>query len=239
MTLFGWLRKINGKQSQGGNFSRRSQRVTTSRPRLEELEDRVTPTAFDTVTNVAITITPNFLSRTAIETITATVTNNDVGGPTPNAGNVNFLLNNKSVIGVPVNSSGQATTNINLPLYAVAGSQTINVFYEGTVSGTDTFNASVFLSPVYLNTMNAVFPSTITFVGPPLSQGSLPVSPFGTYNGETDTVSLFGLAVKFNYIDPGTIDTFNILGFTLPGSLSGSVFAAVENAVVQASTQLL
>jgi hypothetical protein len=76
-------------------------------------------------------------------------------------------------------------------------------------------------------------------VGPPLSQGSLPVSPFGTYNGETDTVSLFGLAIKFNYVDPGTIQSFTLFGFTLPGSLSGTLFAGVESAVIAASPQLL
>lgn len=231
MSLFGWLRKINGKQEQGGNFSRRS---TAARPRLEELEDRVTPATFNTTTNVAISITPNFLSRTATETITATVT--QFGTTTPVvAGNVNFNVNGQTGTGA-LNGSGQATFSTSLPLYAVVSAQTVGAGYQGATTDTDTFNFSSFLSPVYLNSLNAVFASQITFGTPP----STSFSPsFNSAGGETDNVSLFGLAVKFNYIDPGTIQNFTLLGFTLPGSLSGTLFAGVESAVTSASTQLL
>lgn len=234
MTLLSWLRKLNGKRADRGDHGGRSM---AARPRLEQLEERLTPTNFDTITNVAISINPSLTSRTATETITATVTNNDVGGPTPNAGNVNFLLNNMPVIGVPVNSSGQAIANITLPLYAVAGPQTVQAFYGGTIGGTNNFNSSAFLSPVYLNVMNELFSSNITFVGPPLSQASLPVSPFGSYKGETDAVAFF--SIDFNYVDPGTIQTFTILGITLPGSLSGTLLAPIESFAISNSTQLL
>ncbi len=236
MTLFGWLRKNNGKQSQGGNLSRRS---TSARPRLEELEDRVTPAVFDTTTNVAITISPNFLSRTATETITATVTQvPQLGTTTPvpvAAGTVNFNVNGQTGTAA-LNSSGQATFSTNLPLYAVVGGQTVEADYQGATTNTDTFNFSSFLSPVYLNALNAVFTSQITFGTPPTTTFS---PSFNSAGGETNNISLFGLPIKFNYVDPGTIENFTLLGLTLPGSFSSTLFAGIENAVVQAAPQLL
>ena len=84
MTMFGWLRKINDKLWRGGKHDCRTtpkQREATAQPCLEYLEDRVTPTTFNTTTNVALSITPSFFARTATETITATVT--QAGTTTP------------------------------------------------------------------------------------------------------------------------------------------------------------
>jgi hypothetical protein len=39
--------------------------------------------------------------------------------------------------------------------------------------------------------------------------------PFYTVNGETD--SLGNNLFAFNYVDPGVINTVNVLGFQLPG----------------------
>ena len=66
MTLFGWLPKINGKLQRGGNQSCRStqaQQVAATRLRLEELEERLTPSTFNTTTNVAVGITPSLLAH--------------------------------------------------------------------------------------------------------------------------------------------------------------------------------
>lgn len=234
MTLFGWLRKSNGKQSQVGSPGRRNQRVSSIRPRLEELEDRVTPAAIDTVTNVAISITPNFLGRTATETVTATVT--EAGTTTPvTSGTVAFNLNGQTA-DAGLSSTGTATFTTSLPLYAVLANQTLGVQYSGAMTATDTFNESMFLSPVYLNVLNAVLPAQITFGTPPTTTF---VPSFNSAGGETNTVSLFSLPIKFNYVDPGTIDNFTILGFTLPGSFSATLFADAQSAIVSASNQLI
>ncbi|HTU90485.1 MAG TPA: hypothetical protein VMF69_10460 [Gemmataceae bacterium] len=237
MTLLRWLREVKGKLAGGGSHGRRStpaQRVAATRPRLEELEERLTPTTYDTITNAAISITPNFSARTASETITATVTNNTSGGPSVTAGNFSVNVNNMLNVNGTLNSSGQGSLTFTLPLVAVAVPQTIEVYYGGATVGANTFNPSVLFSPVYLNAMNAFLPSTITFVPPALSQSSLPVSPFGTHNGESDDVAF----IDFNYIDPGTMQTFTLFGFTLPGSFSSNLLAPFETAVAS-STQLL
>jgi hypothetical protein len=238
MTLFGWLREINGKFARRGGRDSRSapeRRGATVRPRLELLEDRVTPASIATSSSVAISITPNFAARTANETVTDTVTL--MGTTTPvTSGTVAFNINNQMGT-AGLNSSGQATFSVSLPLYAVANNQTVQVTYGGATAGTNTFVGNNFLSPVYLNVMNAVFASQISFGTPPTSTSTPP--PFQSSGGETNNVTVFGISVKFNYVDPGTIDTFSVLGFTLPGSLSGTLFAPVESAVASASSQLL
>lgn len=236
MTLFGWLQEINGKLARAGNPDRRG---VASCPCLEQLEDRVTPTTFDTITNVAINIAPSLGARTATETITATVTQAGATTPAPvTSGNVFFNVNGQTGT-VGLNSAGQATFMTTLPLYAVASTQTPQAFYEGATTDTDTFNSSAFLSPVYLNVLNAIFPSNITFVGPPLSQTTLPINPYGSYKGETDNVSLFAIPIDFNYVDPGTIQTFNLFGLTLSGSFSGTLFAPFESFYISLATQLI
>jgi hypothetical protein len=238
MTLFGWLRGINGKHARRSGQSSRSEpmrRGATIRPRLEPLEDRLAPASLATTTNVAISITPNALAATANETITATVTQQGTTTPVT-SGNIAFNVNNKMGTAT-LNSNGQATFSVALPLIAVALNQTVEVAYAGATVGTNTFVASTFLSPVYLNVMNAVFASQITFGTPPTTTTTPP--PFNSSGGETNDVSVFGLSVSFSYVDPGTIQNFTALGLTFPGSLSGTLFAPVESFVVSASNQLL
>jgi hypothetical protein len=215
MTLFGWLREINGRQSRRsgqGSGKATAQRDATTQPRLECLEDRLAPTNFLTTTNVAISITPNFLARTAIETITATVTQQGTTTPVT-SGTVALNVNNQMAT-AGLNGNGQAAFSVSLPLFAVANNQTLQANYQGATVGSDTFSGSVFLSPVYLNVMTQLFPAQITF-GTPTSTVS-----FQSSGGETDDVSIVGFHLKFNYIDPGRINTINFLGLTFPGSFS-------------------
>ncbi|HEY7422887.1 MAG TPA: hypothetical protein VH682_01380, partial [Gemmataceae bacterium] len=82
----------------------------STRPRLEELEDRLTPQGFGitgTYTNVSVAVAPSFFSGTVKETITANVTNAPLfdpatgqtmpvptGATTP-SGTILFNLNNQ------------------------------------------------------------------------------------------------------------------------------------------------
>lgn len=232
MTLFGWLRKINGTLARSGNPERSNtsaQRRAAARPCLEQLEDRVTPTTFDTITNAAISIAPNMTTKTATETVTATVTQSGITPVTPvTSGSVTFNLNGQTGTGT-LNSSGQATFTTTLPLYAVATNQTLAAVYTGASSDSDTFNSSIFLSPVYLNTLNGLFSSNITFTGPALNQTSLPITDLGTYKGESNDVTVAFIAIDFSYVDPGTIQDFTLLGFTLAGSLAPKLGALFTN----------
>jgi hypothetical protein len=216
MTLFGYRRTVNAKPPQGD---------TTVRPCLELLEDRVAPAVIGTTTNVAISISPNLLSLTAVETITATVTQQDTNGMPVSVGSVVFNVNNQQGT-VPLNSNGQASFTATLPLFAVATNQTVLASYGSTIIGPPTVNllfvGSQFLSPVYLNMFNEVFPSQVTFGTQPNGTFSPGIS-FNSASGETNAVTVFFLPVDFNYIDPGRIQSITIGGFTLPGSFS-SVF---------------
>jgi hypothetical protein len=235
MNLFGWLRENNGKLARRGDQRAPERRGATIRPRLEQLEDRVTPATIATTASVAVSITPNFAARTANETLTETVT--QMGTTTPvTTGTVAFNINNQTGT-AGLNSSGQATFSISLPLYAVASNQTIRAYYEGATVGSNTFQPSNFLAPLYLNVMNAVFASQITY-GTPTGTTAFP-APFFSTGGETNEVFVFGISVSFNYVDPGTLNTFTVFGLTAPGSLSGTLFAPVESAVASASSQIL
>lgn len=208
MTLLGRLQKINRKTAR---------KEATVQPRLEHLEDRLALSALNTTTNVAISISPNFFGLSATETVTATVTQQGTSTPVTN-GNVAFNVNNQTGTAA-LNGNGQATFSATLPLFAVATNQTLQASYQGGTSGSDTFNASAFLAPVYLNNNNQIFPAQITF-GTPTS-----ATLFQSSGGETDALSYFGLPLKFNYIDPGRVSSIDWLTFTLPGS--DSVFFGV------------
>jgi hypothetical protein len=237
MSMFGWLRKINGKQAHGGNRARRNtpaQRDVTARPRLEQLEDRLAPATFNTATNVAINITPNIATATTTETLTATV--RQAGTTTPvTSGNVAFNVNGHTGTAA-LNGSGQATFTTTLPLYAVATNQTVDAAFAGATVGADTFFSSNFFSPVYLNVLNAFLPSQINFGTPPTA--TTPPT-FNSAFGETDAVSFFGRPIDFHYTDPGTITNFTALGFTFPRSTSATLFAPIESVVASSSGQLL
>ena len=217
MNLFGWLREINGKQSQRGGQGGRDSPArpgATTQLLLECLEDRLAPTNFLTTTNVAISITPNFLARTAIETITATVMQQGTSTPVT-SGTVALNVNNQ-MSSAGLNGNGQAAFSVTLPLFAVANNQTLQANYQGATVGPDTFSGSVFLAPVYLNVLNQLFPAQITY-GAPTS-----TTAFQSSGGETDDISVFGSHLKFNYIDPGRITTISWFGFTFPGSFSAA-----------------
>jgi hypothetical protein len=240
MILFDLLRKINRELVLCDNPRCRkmlAQPGAATQPRLEELEERLTPTNYNTITSAAISIAPNFAARTATETITATVTNLNSNGPPITAGNIGVNVNNTVVAGGPLNSSGQASVTITLPSVAVAVPQTLQVYYGGATVGSNTFNSSAFFSPVYLNVLNEFLNANVTFVGPYYSQQSLPIGPYGSYNGETDTINFFN--IQFNYVDPGTIETFSILGIGFPGSFAARLFGPIESFASTANAQLL
>lgn len=222
MTLFGELRKINGKSA--------------SRLYLEQLEDRLTPAVIDTVTNVAINLTPNLAAQTSTETVTATVTlaGANTAGTLVTNGNVAFNLNGQTGTAA-LNSNGQAVFTVTLPRLAVETNQILLADYEGATAGVNSFNGSLFLSPVYLNIFNGYLNSNITFTGPPPNQSTLPITQFGTYNGEKDEVTLL-TTFDFNYVDPGTVQNFTIFGLNFPGSFANSLFDLFENAVNPHST---
>jgi hypothetical protein len=205
MTLLGWLRKTNKKCE------------TAIRLRLEQLEDRLTPATFDTVTSAAINITPNFIGLNATETVTATVKQQGTGVPVT-SGNITFNINNQTGTAA-LNGNGQATFSVTLPLFAVGVNQTLQVNYQGTTIGSDTYNASAFLAPVYLNSDNQFLPAQITY-GSPTSATS-----FQSSGGETDALSWFGFPIKFLYVDPGRIQNIVWGAFTLGGE--DSIFFGV------------
>jgi hypothetical protein len=217
----------------------------STRPCLEELESRLTPSFMTgTYTNVSVQVSPSFFSGTVTETITATVTNAPSfdpftgittpvpsGATPPSGGMILFNLNNLQQ-SAQLNSSGQATVSFKLPIFAVLTSQTLSAQYQGfTDSNNDVFQESGFLSALYMNYNNLLFPATLTFsqltpqqVQPTVNMTTsttTALANFNTAQGETDS---FGI-VSFLYIDPGTINQIQAFGFTVPGS-----FAAQLNA---------
>lgn len=201
MTRSGWLREGYRKLLSGGSREM-THPATIIRPRLELLEDRLAPTA--TSTGVAISIAPNWLTLTATETLTATVTQQS--GNTPvTSGSVAFNVNNQHGT-ASLNNNGQATFAVNLPLFAVALNQTLGVSFQGS----DSDDASSFVAPVYLNIWNAILPSRIAY-GPPETSSSL-----GSAGGESDALFLFDIPVIAHYVDPGLIDSIAINDFLFP-----------------------
>lgn len=202
MIRSGWLGETKEKQPYRRGLSLRHA-MALVRPHLELLEDRLCPSA--TSTGVAISIMPNLLSFTATETFTATVTQQ--GNNTPVTGGVvAFNINNQQGT-ASLNSNGQATFAVNLPLLAVARNQTLDVSFQGSGNA----DPSSFVSAVYLNIWNAVLPSQLAF-GPPATESS----SLGSTGGETDTMYLIGIPVIAHYVDPGVIDSLAINTFVLP-----------------------
>jgi len=182
--------------------------VESVRPQLEPLEDRLSPTASSI--GVAINITPNLLTFTARETITATVTQQ--GSNTPvTSGTVSFNVNSQQGAAL-LNSNGQATFAVNLPLFAVGFNQTLDVAFQGSAAA----DPSSFVTPVYLNLWNAVLPSQLTY-GPPTTIPTSSAPSLGSTGGESDALFLFDIPVVAHYVDPGLIDSvaFNVFLFPL------------------------
>lgn len=185
---------------------------SSTRPRLEELESRLTPSSmgagppgspYDTVTNANVLIVPNLSNLTVTETVIATVSNAPSVPPgtrTPGAfaairggGILHINLNNQQQ-DAKLNSDSQATVTFTLPLFVFMAGQELTVQYPAGLaspSGVVLYNASYFNSPLYVNYDNFLFPALLTFT--PLSPDQMsaypgmgywpPYSPFG--NGET------------------------------------------------------
>lgn len=234
--LTDWLRKRPEVKTPKARLS--------TRLRLEQLEDRLTPSFTGTAwtyTNAVVKITPNLGAFNVTETVTATVTTtpffnptNGVIHPVPTGagtptGTVLFNLNNQTQ-SVTLNASGQATATFTLPLLSLFTSQALEVGYQGViVSPTSNFAGSTFLSPLYRNFDNVFLPATLTFglltpqqefanVTFSNTNSSTPTTlpqVFYTAQGETD--SLGGGLIAFNYLDPGTINTVTVFGRQLPG----------------------
>jgi hypothetical protein len=208
MNLFVWLRKISGMQARGGNRPRRNrpaQRSATTRPCLEPLEDRLTPSTFDTVTNAFIWTNPSNSER-GIERITAVVTQAGTGAPVTN-GNVVFSVNGNAIATVPLNSSGYAQIDIAQTPSALSSTQTVQASYQGATVGADTINASAFSSNVYLNMWNAMSTSFISFAGP-AGSGDIENDDCLFFNSPSPTGQPFLLV---QYVDPGMIAA--VMGF--------------------------
>ena len=202
----GWQRENHRKPS--GSGSRLTPHpVTTIRPQLESLEDRLSPVA--TSIGVAMSIAPNFQTFTATETLTATVTQQGTNTPVT-SGTVAFNINNQRGTAT-LDSNGQATFAINLPLFSVAVNQTLDVVFQGS-GGAD---PSSFVSPVYLNIWNAVLPSQLAF-GPPATVAATAPPSLGSIGGETDALFVFGIPVIAHYVDPGMVDSVALNIFLFP-----------------------
>jgi hypothetical protein len=214
MTPFVWLRKINARPERGGNHDGRTtpaQRSATTEPRLEQLEDRLAPATFGTITDVTIWTNPSF-SEHGIERLTAHVAQAGTNAAVT-SGNVVFSVNNIPIASVPLDSSGFAQIDTPMPLSALARNQTVQAVYEGAAVGTNTFSNSVFSSPVFLNVWNALVTTFIDFPGGPLTQPAVPGGPIDTNNnGENNALLFFQLPsptgeffVIIHYVDPGVI----------------------------------
>ena len=235
---------MNFLRSLTGFLRKRSQTKTpqtqaSTRLKVEELEDRVTPSftgIASTYTNATVQITPNISAFSVTETVTASVTtiptyNSTTGQTTPvpagagtPTGTVLFNLNNQ-MQSAALNANGQATATFTLPLLALFTSQTLQAAYTGTgnssVSGT--YDPSIFLAPLYQNFNNLLLPATLTFGQlTPLQQAYIYNSTltqisafpsFYTAQGETDNLGI----LSYKYVDPGIINSVSVLGLNLPG----------------------
>lgn len=210
---------------------------SSSPPRIEELEPRLTPSSsglydqtppYTTVTNASVQIIPNLSSMTVTEKVTATVSNAPEWGgsnwlavppgtPNPN-GNVHFNLNNQQQT-VALDNNSQATATFTMPMLGFIAPQELTVQYLGgyeNPSGTLAYRPSYFNSPLYMNFDNVLLPADLTFT--PLSSQQTSIGygnrpPYTSVNGETDNFGLF----SFQYADPGFIESVQILGLQLPG----------------------
>jgi hypothetical protein len=194
---------------------------------------QITPgfTVTETVT-ATVTTFPGFLN--------GQITPVPAGAFNPTSGIVLFTLDNQ-VKSATLNANGQATATFQVPLLAFFASQQIlDVYYNGSadVANQNFWFSNTFRAPLYTNFDNLLLPGTLTFAQltpqqvyasdinffqnmnsnpPPQSFPTTfaPNSPFYTVNGETD--SLGNNLFSFNYVDPGVINTVNVLGFQLPG----------------------
>ena len=218
-----------------------------TRLRLEELEDRIVPQfTAATYVNPTVRITPGFtVTETVTATVrtfpaflNGQITPIPAGAFNPTSGIVLFTLDNQ-VRSATLNANGQATATFQIPLLAFFTAQKLDVYYNGFIDqANDQWLPRTARTSLYTNFDNLLLPGTLTFAQltpqqvyasdinffqnmnsnpPPQSFPTTfaPNSPFYTVNGETD--SLGNNLFSFNYVDPGVINTVNVLGFQLPG----------------------
>lgn len=247
------------KQSQ----TKALQTRPSTRLRLEELEDRLTPsfvgTAF-TYTNATIQITPNLRSLSITETVTATVTTVPAVDPTTGqitpvpagagapSGTVLFSLNNE-LQSATLNANGQATATFTVPMRSPHyltewyASHVLSVQYEGSSSDSGTYSPGpLFIAPFYTNFINAFLPATLTFgqLTPQQVTGNLntstgQVTPLPTFNTAQGETDDFGL-FAYQYVDPGIINSMTIGSLTLPGSFAYALDSSLATQFVKATS---
>lgn len=189
--MFGNMLKrlCRGKSRSGSARSHLS-----ARPRLEELESRLTPSdvgpgppgsPYATVTNASVLIVPNLSNLTVTETVIATVSNAPsvpAGTPNPSMGlryppYVHINLNNQQQ-DAKLNSNSEAAATFTMPLFVFMAGQELTVQYDAGLagpSGVVVYNASYFNSPLYVNYDNFLLPAYLTFT--PLSPDQMSVYP--------------------------------------------------------------
>ncbi|HEY7314260.1 MAG TPA: hypothetical protein VH643_33220 [Gemmataceae bacterium] len=222
MSFLRWLKAIGGRGA-----ARASANHQTVRPILESLEERIAPiNHLPTYTNATVQIIPNLSNFTVTEKVTANVTATDFIEVFPvGSGTVLFNLNNQQQ-SANLDRNGQATAIFTLPLLTLLTSQTLQVTFP-VMDLTSFVFGSEFLAPLYTNFDNLLLPATLTFgtltheqlVTHPIMTGVLP--SFNTAQGESNNMGI----LNFHYNDPGTITSFDVFGFTLPGSLAFAVGA--------------
>lgn len=211
----------------------------STRLRLEELEDRLTPSPVfaATATNASVQVTPNLAAGTVTEQVTVSVTTAPqfnqstgqnipvpAGAGTP-SGKVFVNLNNQQQ-NATLDSKGDATFTFTLPILSVLSSQSLSVEYTGSFSSsTNDYGFSSFNAPLLMNYDNLFLPATLTFGQLTPQQQASAVSssgqqvglpPFNTGQGETDNFGLF----SYQYGDPGVISNVDVFGFQLPGMVA-------------------
>jgi hypothetical protein len=232
MFLTHLLNAVLGKRST----PRMSESRPSTRLRLEELEDRLTPSPIfaGTDTNASIQVTPNLGAGTVTEKVTISVTTAPTFNPltgqitpvpagagTP-TGTVLVNLNNQQQQ-LTLDSKAQATATFTVPLLSILSSQELTAEYTGAFgSSSSNFGGSEFNAPIYMNYDNLFLPATITFDQLSPQQQSFSFNSSGqvtslplvhTANGETESFGMF----SYHYVDPGTIDSVDVGGMHLPG----------------------
>jgi hypothetical protein len=189
--------------------------------------------------NVTETVTATVTNRAGFNPDTGqTIPAGAFGNPT--SGIVLFFLNGQ-VRSANLNANSQATATFQIPTLAFFAGQKLDVYYNGTdnLANQDFWGAQTFRAPLYTNFDNLLLPSRLTFATltqqqvdafeinsaqnrnlnqqdglPPAAFPTL-LRPDYTANGETNTVG--NNLITFNYVDPGVINTVQVLGFQLPG----------------------
>ncbi|HEY7314836.1 MAG TPA: hypothetical protein VH643_36155 [Gemmataceae bacterium] len=230
--------------------SRMSGPRPSTRLRLEELEDRLTPSPVSapiatptpifaaTATNASVQVTPNLAAGTVTEKVTVSVTTTPqfnssngqiipvpAGAGTP-SGKVFVNLNNQQQ-SQTLDSKGDATFTFTLPILSVLSSQSLAVEYTGSFnsSSSNEYGFSAFSAPLYMNYDNLFLPATLTFGQLTPQQQASSFNSSGQQVGLPPYSTAQGETDNFGlfscqYGDPGVINNVDVLGFQLPGMVA-------------------